>query len=267
MKRSCAKLALSSLVVLSVAACGGGGGDAGSRPSAFGGEIDPAAVGAYVGNIAVSPNPDNHFFLTLLLEDGSFWMTYGAEPIGDHQITGFMQGTMAVVSNGSYSSMDARDFGLSPVLPATMSGSYTAGAALSGTAQYGGGLTTSFSGTPFYSGSYYNTPARLSDIAGTWPMTLVSGTTSTSVSLNVSNTGVIGGVSVSGCAFSGSVAPRASGKNVFDITLRFGGSPCPLPRQAVNGIAISYVTIEGQELVTLLVNSDRTIGVRASGTR
>lgn len=60
---------------------------------------------------------------------------------------------------------------------------------------------------------------------------------------------------------------RAFGMNVFDITLTFGASPCPLARKSVKGVAVSFFTVEGQELIALMVDSDRTIGIRAVGTR
>ncbi len=44
------------------------------------------------------------------------------------------------------------------------------------------------------------------------------------ISLNVGNNGSFSAAGSTGCNFSGTLTPRASGKNVFDVALTFGGA-------------------------------------------
>jgi hypothetical protein len=68
----------------------------------------------------------------------------------------------------------------------------------------------------------YNTPANLSAIAGSWSGTTVGGQSGT---LAVNSSGSFTG-SIGGCAMTGQLTPRPSGKNVFNATVTFGGAPC-----------------------------------------
>lgn len=269
MKKVCARLALSSFVVLSVTACGGGG-DAGSKPTAFGGPVDPAAVGAYAGTITGSPIATIKNFVTLIQEDGSFWTMYGAQGTSTYQVSGFMQGTAGTIGDGTYRSSDAKDFRTLPAAAATVSGAYVAGTSLSGTTQYASGGSTRFNGVPVPSSFYnYNTPAQLSGLRGLWSISMTAGTTIDTVDINISDMGTIGArASANGCTVTGTVVPKANGKNVFDVSLSFGASPCVLARQTVRGVALSHALSGAQrQLVFLLVNDDRTKGVWATGVR
>ena len=101
-------------------------------------------------------------------------------------------------------------------------------------------------------------------IAGSWSLTTLDGD---GLTMNVQNNGSFTAVS-SGCGFGGTVAPRASGKNVFDVQLTFGPAPCALPGQRAAGIAVAYPLGNGRtQLLVAVVTPDRSAGQAAFGDR
>jgi len=123
-----------------------------------------------------------------------------------------------------------------------------------------------FNGGPIPTSTYdYTAPGSLSTVTGIWPINLTSGETA---SINISTTGALGGASSKGCAFSGTITPRASGKNVYDVSLKFGAAPCALANQTATGVAVTYLLTNGKrQLIALTVDSTRTYGVGAFGNR
>lgn len=128
------------------------------------------------------------------------------------------------------------------------------------------GLTVNVAGGPVRDVPFeYDQPASLPSIVGTW---VLMGNTGDRISLNIAATGAMSATSASGCSFSGTVAPRPSGKNVFNASLQFGASPCLLPGQRMTGVAIVHRKTNGFTQLTFAgVNAARTAGLMASGTR
>lgn len=254
-------LLISATCCLSLTACGGGGGGGDSAATTSSVSTDSSAEGAYVGTLSGSSNTA---FQMLVLDDGTFWTLYGVQQSGMFYVNGFVQG-QGSFANGKFSSTNAKDFGYSPAMAGSVNGTYTSSPSISGTVTSKAG-SVSFSGAPDPASTYnYQQAATISTIAGVWNMTVLTGET---VSLNVSNTGALGGVSSAGCAYSGTVTPRASGKNVYDVRLQFGASPCALPGQVANGIAVAYAVDGGKtQLVVAAVDSTRTYGVAALASR
>lgn len=58
-----------------------------------------------------------------------------------------------------------------------------------------------------------------------------------------------------GCKISGSVAPRASGKNVYDVTVNFGAAPCGVPNGSATGNAIITNLPSGARQLSVAVSS------------
>ena len=88
-----------------------------------------------------------------------------------------------------------------------------------------------------------------------------------SVRLTVQANGVFAATS-DGCSFSGRLTPRLSGKNVFDMNLRFGPSPCALPGQTATGIAIDFPLGGGQrQLIVAGSTISRDYGTVMFGAR
>jgi hypothetical protein len=201
----------------------------------------------------------------LVLENDEFWALYGTQSTSLFAVAGFLQGT-GISNNGTYTSSNARDFGFNPALAGTANATYNATAkTIAGSVAASAGTVT-FSGGPIAGSLYnYNTPALLSSVSGTWSLTALTGE---GISLNVSSTGAFTANSAFGCTFSGTMTPRPSGKNVFNVSLTFGASPCVLAGQPASGIALVYPIATGRtQLIFAGTNTARTTGTAAFGTR
>ena len=239
---------------LLAAGCGGGGDDAGATPNA-------KPEGAYAGTLTGSASSA---FQLLVLENDEYWSLYGTNSGGTLLVAGFIQGS-GTSSSGSFASSNALDFGFATSAQGTLSASYVVGTSIQGTVT-SAGRNVGFSGAPIAPATYnYSTPASLSDIQGSWNLTSLTGAATT---LNVSAAGALTGSS-QGCSFSGTITPRASGKNVFNVSLTFGAAPCLLPGQSASGIAISSVLAGSavRQLIVAGVNTNRTAGTALFGTR
>lgn len=236
--------------------CGGGGGDSGTPLASS------SAEGVYGGTLTGSTSSA---FQLLILENGDFWSMYGTQSSTIFGVAGFVQGSGSS-SNGSFTSSNTKDFGFSPAVAASTSATYNATAkTISGTLS-AGARTVTFSGGPIAGSLYdYNAAASLTTVSGSWTTTSLTGET---VALNIASTGAFTATSSLGCSFSGTVAPRASGKNVFNVSLTFGAAPCALAGQTATGIAVAYPLSSGRtQLLVSVVDSTRTYGTAAFGTR
>lgn len=241
-----------ALSLVSLAACGGGGGDdGGSAPSAG----TSPAEGAYAGTL--TGGPSNGFQL-VILEDGTYWSIYGTQVGSLLYVNGFVQGS-GTAANGQFSSNNARDFGYAPSVAGSIVATYVPGVSISGTTYGPAGASGTFSGTRAGISPYvYEQPANLANITGSWRMQMLSGET-TNVSINTN--GSFTAVSSGGCQFSGTILPRASGKNVFNVSLTFGAAPCLLAGQRATGIGVySSVSGGGSQLMVAVVDGARAYG-------
>lgn len=255
-----------------LAGCGGGGAAAGGEftlGSSTTTTINNAstttllmpgqAQGVYEG---VASN--GRYFNTLVLDNDQYYTLYGTLAGNVFSVTGLIAGR-GQSSNGSFSSGDLKDFpaGGTP-LSGTLSATYTPGASFNGVVTRGGTAVT-FSGVALANTSYvYNIPARLADVSGTWVTTALTGET---VSLDIAANGTYAATS-SGCNFSGTFVPRASGKNVFDFTATFGAAPCVLPNQTVTGHAITYLLGNGKrQLLVAASDAARSVATVLAGVR
>lgn len=244
-----------SLVLL--AGCGGGGGGGSDDPVAG----PPLAEGQYGGTLTGSAYPS---FQMLVLDGGEYWVTYGIQTSTDFLVAGFVQGS-GTSSNGTFTSNNARDFGSAPSVAASLTATYTATPTLSGSLSNNSG-SVSFSGAAIVGSTYnYGTAAVLSTVVGSWSLGTLSGET---IALNIDSGGAFTATSSLGCSFTGTVAPRPSGKNVYNVSLTFAGSPCALPNTSATGIAIAYPTGSGQtQLLVAVKDAARAYGTLAYGTR
>jgi hypothetical protein len=250
LKRTAAAIALATLI-----ACGGGG-DGGTSTG-------PSAEGVYGGTLTGSTS---NAFQLLVLENGEFWAMYGTQTSNFFAIAGFIQGS-GTSNNGSFASSNTKDFGFSPARAGSTSATYNAAAkTIAGTVTATGGGSVSFSGGPVPGSLYnYNSAAALSTVSGSWSTTTLTGE---SVAITIAASGSFTASSGAGCNFGGTVTPRASGKNVFNVALNFGSAPCALAGQSATGIAVAYPLANGQtQLVVAVVDGTRTAGTAAVGTR
>jgi hypothetical protein len=213
---------------------GGSGSPGGGSGANSGGD-----EGVYSG---IASNGDT--FWTIILPNDKLFGIYGTangnQLLLDGMITG--QGT----ENSSGYTASVTDFSYTgSVKSGTFSASDFTGASLDGTLAEDGTMT-SFTGTSVLGsiwdyGTTFQTPASLSSISGTWTGTLLDGMTTT---VTISSTGSLTGSS-SGCSFTGTVTPDSSKENFFDVSLTFGGNPCPLANQTANGIGVEYLLSDG----------------------
>ncbi len=247
--KNCLLVALAGIV----SACGGGGD---SAPNSSG----PSAEGAYSGTLTGGVSSD---FRLLVLENGDYWALYGTEFSGQFLVTGFIQG-QGVSSNPNFTSSNAKDFGVNPPVSGTIAATYVAGSSINGSAS-ALGQTTSFSGTAIPAASFdYNSAPTITSISGNWSLTSLSGAP---VSLVISGGGTFTGSS-QGCSFTGTITPRPSGKNVYNLSLTFGATPCASPNSSGSGIAISYLLTSGaRQLIMVGTDSSRASGTVLLGLR
>lgn len=253
--RSLAPIGAGLVCALGLSACGGGGDSGSSNSSA-------TAEGVYGGTMTGS---NSQAFQLLVLENGEFWGMYGAQTTSAFAVAGFVQGSGSSLS-GAYASSNTRDFGSTPAQLGVTAATYDASAkTISGSVAFSAGKV-SFSGGPIAGTLYdYNTPASLSTVAGAWTLNGLNGE---SIALTIAAGGTFSATSGLGCKFSGTVSPRASGKNVFNVNLTFGALPCALPNQSASGIAVAYPLASGKtQLLVAVVDSTRTVGTAGFGTR
>lgn len=241
-----------------LAGCGGGGSsDAGSAASAA-----FSAEGVYGGTLGGSTTLALQM---LVLDGGEIWALYGQQASGQLMVMGFFQGGSSTTAT-SIRATDLRDFGTAPAAVLSLSVSTgTAAGTLAGSLSTPQG-SASFNVGPD-TGSLYRYEARAlpATVQGDWSLTTLQGEVQ---AVTVSADGALTASGLDGCNFSGTVLPRASGKNVFDVTLRFGPAPCALANQTATGIALAYLLGDGRtQLVVAVHDAARTVGTAAFGVR
>lgn len=218
-----------------------------------------AVQGGYTGKLS-----NDRDITMLVLEDDQFYSIYGNLTNGSFAPKGFMHAN-GKASNGSFTASDLKDFATDgTAYLGSLSASYAAGANLNGTVA-SGSSTITFTSAVIKSSLYnYGNAASTADINGNWTLSDLQGV---AVDLKI---GLDGGITASsgGCAVSGTVTPRASGKNVFDLALTFGAAPCRFANQTMKGIAINYLAASGKrQLMLAAMDSARNNGVAYGGLR
>lgn len=121
---------------------------------------------------------------------------------------------------------------------------------------------------PYNGPHHYDQPASLSALAGSYRgSAAVGGAGTQTVSVSVSANGAVTmPPDPYGCSASGQASPRASGKNVFDLSVTFRGSRCVLGNgNTVHGII--YYDATSKTGVAMALNSSETNGFIFVGSR
>ncbi len=231
-----------------LASCGGGGG--GSAATAV---TAASAEGLWVGKASTGYDVN-----ALVLENGEVWGLYSSGTT----IYGALTGSLATTGNSISGS--GSDFNIlsRTVTNATFTGSANTKNSISITASTG----AAFSGA--YSNLYDQAPASFATLAGTFVGSGVTGNAPVqSTSVTVSSGGVISAGSVAlGCTAAGQVTARPSGKNVYNITLKFTGASCALGNGVtVTGVAAYNTTT--RQLVAMGLNPAKTDGFIYTGNK
>lgn len=244
------------LTALLSACGGGGGGEAAITPGTV--QSTGSAEGFYQGTESTGMNRD-----MVVLEDGSFWsFSYLNGFSGNKEV---LTGT-GTLNNGDFTSANARHSRRT----GTLTAAFTPGSSFNSTEIYpdvlgfngvvvNGATKTTFQGlTPPKTTFDYNTPANLSDIAGTWNGTMMTNGNNfhTNLNLTITDAGVVSAIFQTTpflCEVTGTTTPRPSNKNVFNVTLNFSNlSSCPLAGNTVNGVAVNYLLPNNQRQLVLI---------------
>jgi hypothetical protein len=256
-----------SIAATLISILAGCGGSDSTSPGEFIGVTTTSTTAAVTGSaegLYAGTASNGQFFNTLVLENNQYYIIYG-NLFGDaFNVGGLLTGT-GQASNGNFTSTDLREFpalGL-PIL-GTLSAIYSPGVSFNAVAVTRGTAVT-YTGSSLATTNYtYNTRAKLTDIAGVWNMLSAQGLP---VTLNISTTGTYTGA-LPGCTVSGTIVPRASGKNVFDVTIQFGPAPCALADQTASGHAVTYLLANGKrELIVMGSDVTRTVATVLTGVR
>jgi hypothetical protein len=194
----------------------------------------------------------------IVLDDGSFFFFYAA---ADNSSAGLLQG-LSSAQNGQLSTSNAKDFRFftagQAVGDASIAGSYVPRMSLDG-------AVTSLFGSRMLAASYddsFEQPADLSLAAGTYSGQSLSTRTLQITAITLSSTGAVSG-SAGLCSVAGTAMPHGT-VNVVDISLTFGGAPCPLSGVFI-GVFI-YDAASGQSAV-MAVNADRSDALLFLGSK
>lgn len=238
-------------------ACGGGGGDAAPAAAATVVAAPVTKVEGYYAGTAVTGTQSGQFQLLALENDQFYALSGTTDSLGVFRVTSFAEG-QGTSANGGYSVPDVRLFSNDGrVVTGSINANFVPKTSISGTASLTTGQS-SFSGTaPAASVLAYDTPAALSTVVGTWAATSLYGE---SVNFSISATGILS-ATFAGCTYSGLVAPRASGKNVLDVSVTVGPAPCPSAGERYVGIGVTSVLPNGKrQLILAGTNTARTGG-------
>lgn len=252
MRRRIAALALA----VWLAGCGGGGGGGDDAPEGPATDATPLE-----GGYAVS-GTGGVLGEALVLQDRTFWGISGFESGGLLYIDTLTQGTVNR-TGATVSASDLRqyDFLNGVVRTAAFAGSMNVSGVVSGTVSPSGAAASTLTLTPAAASDFdYHAAASLGTIVGTWNGDSLDGS---SGSLTVSAGGSVT-ASLSGCSITGNVAPHASGKNLYAVSITFGPAPCILANATASGIAIIGTS---QQLVVALTTADRSAGTVFLGMR
>lgn len=247
MKFSSSKWIACLFIAMNLSACGGGGG---------GGDESGSPEGVYEGTSSTG-----EYFNTIVLENNLFYTIYGDIVNDVFVVEGFFTGT-GKVDGRKFSADNVRDFDASGLDGGgTLTAIFKAGESFNGSTS--GGATFNAS-RPEDTSYNYNSAAKLSNIAGTWTMNDLSLTT---VTLDIAADGnYTASYDGGNCEFEGRFIPRASGKNVFDVSVAGGGGAsgftCNVVVPGTAGHAVEFLLPGGQRQLIIAGTDD----ARESGT-
>jgi hypothetical protein len=201
---------------------------------------------------------------SLVLENDQYYVLYGSVATGVFNVYGFVQGD-GKSKNGNFTSTNLRDFYSNGIVATgSLQATYDPNVSFNASVTEGATAVT-FAGSPLKNSLYnYDVSANFTNIIGSWSLTDLSGSV---VSFNIASNGTFVAAS-KGCFANGTIKPRSSGKNVFDVAFTFGAAPCPLAGQSATGIALEYPLINGKrQLIVVGTTISRANGTAFLGVR
>ena len=168
-------------------------------------------------------------------------------------------------TGNTYFSSNARDYFYTGLVTyGVMSATFLPGVSFNGNTLSATGMATFSASVPGPSGYDYNAPASLAAITGFWSGRFIDNNVGT---ISIQSTGAFSGSSA-GCTYTGTILPRPSGKNIFNVSLTFGGAPCQLPGQSAFGIGLTSLLSNNQrQLIIGGVDNTRGVGTALFAVR
>ena len=237
-------LILAALFAALLSACGGGG----SGSATTTGNADPQ--GFWVGQASTG-----YTVSTAVLENGEAWGIYSSGSI----IYGALYGSASVTGNSI--SIQGTDFNFltNSSAPGKLTGTVVAKSSMS--------LNSSNVNLFATYQSSYDTPAAAAAIAGVWTFIGRSGAYSlVPGSISVDNAGKFT-LTQTNCVTNGSIAPRSSGKNIYNITLSGAGTGCATGQTTMSGIVYLDTTASPNKFLSLALTPSKNDGVIVIGTK
>lgn len=230
------KVAISTSLVIGLAACGGGGGDSDSETS----------EGLWGGTTS-----DGVATALFVLDDGQTWGVYGSESEG---FAGILQGRLS--STNHVVSGSVLDFSLTGANQSTLN--------ITGTMNAGSSLNLrldSDTTARLIFDSAYNTPASLPQIAGTYTgIAAARGVADDSVVVVIDAFGNISTSSTnySQCVGTGQISRRSGNKAIVNFNIQFTGADCLFAGgSTMNGVGV----YDNESVVAIGMNAAKTQGL------
>lgn len=239
------KYAMAATAVALLTACGGGGGG-GSTPTAG------TAEGFWTGTASTG-----YDVALAVLENGETWGVYTSGGM----IYGALYGTST--GTGTTFAASGSDFNLTnwSVSSGSFSGTVTARSAIQAVSNRGSTISLTYD-------SSYDTAASLTTVAGNYTVSGVSAAGSAdNVPMTITSGGLVT-VTGTGCSASGTVAPRSSGKNVYNISMTFTGNNCALGNGGTaSGIFVLDRSVTPNIALSLALTPNKQDGFIAVGEK
>jgi hypothetical protein len=254
------KLSTVILTGLALTACGSGSNDTTASQ-------DPQ--GFWRG----TTNTSGYDLAAVVLENGDYYSLYAKDGI----VVGANYGKISVTGNTFTGTLEDIYVPSNQTNSGTISGTFVPKSTLDGVSVYKdsrvGGFTTTYRNS-------YDTPATLNAIAGVYTGPIYRSESSATLTIDqngsVNGTTTAAGTSLPKCIITGNVVPRASGKNVYDLTLVWSDNPnpnadrCCLPGSTIcatdtpkTGIAV----VDSTYLYTAWINAAKTSGFLWRGVK
>ena len=240
---------------LMLAACGSGGGSSssggGSGSGSGGGTgATKTVVEGYWGGPTnrVDPSTGGTFVMAgPILENGEYWFVVSLNGLIDSLVYGKGQS-----ASSKFNSTDAKFWGKDGV-QTTVAGTlastdpYVVNSTFPGSASWvAGGASVGWNFSLRYDATY-DSPATSAYVVGNWAGTVESASGRDRFNFVVTSAGssaptftmtFVAPSSQAGCIWSGTIAPRPSGKNIYNVAMSIGRqASCSLPGTVFNGIA------------------------------
>lgn len=253
------KHCLAMLAVVSFAAFGSGSLD---KPA----KDDPQ--GFWVGKTA-----SGYDLAAVVLENGNYYSLYALDGI----VIGANYGALSATGNTFSGNVEDIYVSNSQTNSGTISGTFVPKTNLQGVASYVNNKLGAFTTT--YRASY-DTPATLNAIAGQYTGPIFRSTAA--ARLDIDQNGIVTGSTsrvdstLPVCIINGKVEPRASGKNVYDLTLVWSDNPDPNAQRcclsgsticATNTPRTGIAVIDSTYIYTAWINAAKSSGFLWRGAK